>query len=125
MPSELQYDINILNKKLEDTKKDFVEYISDNSYPLGVRWDFFCDAPDFLKNQYSSIHTFKWENTNGEISWYDDFYCDRYATVSMDMVIDSMLDRVDEDTNNYTKESIKELQEEILSKNLGSFINDW
>ena len=119
--AKLTNDICQVTGSINSIKADFAAYIRDKDIPLEERWKFFEKAPNFIKEQDSYIHTFKWEQKHGELVWYDDFYCDRYQVVDMDMIIDSMLDRDEK----YTKEMVEDMKEEILSENLGSFINDW
>lgn len=123
--NEVNYDINIASKAIKVAKAGFAAYIKDSTIPLSERWSFFVASPNYVKEQDTYIHTFKWESTHGGLEWYDNFYCDRYANVTMEQIIDTMYDRVDEANNNWNFINIAELQEEILSKNLGSFVNDW
>ena len=112
-----------------DTARDtklFADFIKCESVSLDERWEVFENAPNSLKNTECYIVHFEWESKYGEISWYDDFYKDKYALVEMVQVVESMTEE-DYQTKapRYTEEQINDMKQEILSRNLGSFTNDW
>jgi len=108
--------IKELNNELEKFKKEFYYYITDTNIPLDERWKAFCEAPISIKNTKGWIEDFNSIN----IDWFHDYHYDRYTTIVLSNVIDSMLEA--EEPN---LELIKVFQEEILTKNLHSFVMDW
>jgi len=108
------------NHTLSVGKANLATYIRDKNISLDDRWKMFCKAPMQMRNTDSYIVTFNWEKKYHEISWYDSFGYDRYATVDMEDVITAMWEN---EENN--EEELKDMKEEILEKNLGSFIYDW
>jgi len=102
-----------------DVKKALETYITDSGIDLDTRWLLFCDAPNSVKNAGTWIVVFYWEQKHGKINWYDDFGYDTYATINMQRVINSMEDQ------EYSLEKINDMKEEILSRNLDSFVNAW
>lgn len=98
-------------------KRDFAEFINDTSVSLEVRWKLFTESPSWLKEAEGWVSNFYWERLYGELNWYDDFGYARYTTVDMHQVVETM-----EESDKYSDVSIKSMKEEILSKNLGSFI---
>ena len=55
-----------------------------------------------------------------EISWYDDFYIERYTTVTAENLVEMM-----HEVKEASDSSINEIKEQILQQNLGSFEYDW
>ena len=108
-------------------KEVFSDYIKDKSVPLEDRWEVFCAAPDdFSIHEGCQYHFDREEDDFGEISWYDDFYYDRHQTVHMESLIDKIQDKVnDRFSPKWNLEVLQNFKEEILSKNLKSFVNDW
>ena len=126
----LRKEIDELAILLTKTKQKFESTIQDQTLSLDRRWEVFSAAPDYLKNQDIYIPTFS-ETMLSEVSWYDDFYCERYSTVKMVDIVRNLEEDFEEKNSeryfrlNPTKEKIVELKEMILSRNLGSFVVDW
>lgn len=121
-------------------KKKFEAIIVDKEIPLNQRWQFFIDAPSALKNQEAWIQHFKvLDRLEKNISWYDEFNTDKYQTVYMADIIHSTEDNIayyveHPKVKPYGKLAkhflddpsiIDEWKEEILSRNLDSFVYDW
>jgi hypothetical protein len=121
-----------------------VAYINDMTVPLSVRWAVFKEMSDDWKVEESWIQHFDAEKLLpcGEISWYDDFYVEKYETVDMvefveERLIEKLFEESDEDypdevygaTIDTLPPEIQTIvdawREEILSKNLASFTYDW
>lgn len=100
--------------------KYFADYIKNESINLDERWAVFKDAPESLKEHDTFVVHFTWEVTHGGISWYDDFYKDKYALVYMVEIVEQM-----EEQENYSVAQVDDMKAEILSKNLSSFEYDW
>lgn len=120
----LKENIAHLERQIKETKAEFSEYIKDKNIPLKERWKLFKKAPDYLKKHESWIMNFDAESLleDGEIVWYDDCYVERYSTVDTTSMIEWFSES---DRKKFTKDFIEALREEILQKNLGSFVNDW
>jgi len=110
--------INV-NHTISVGKAQLATYITDKNISLDDRWNMFCKSPMQMRNQEPYIITFKWENKYKEIQWYEWFSTDRYATIDMETIIEHMFDY------EHSDEQIEDMKEEILEKNLGSFIYDW
>lgn len=121
-----------------------IAYITDMTVPLSVRWAVFKEMPIDWKIEESWIQHFDAGKLlpGGEISWYDDFYTERYETVDMVSFVENALpeylfERVDvgypDEVYGGTVDTLPpEIQtivdawrEEILSKNIASFKFDW
>ena len=118
-------------KKSPNALRDrYVAYIKDTGIPLDERWETFKEAPDDWKEHRLWVQTFDIEKTVGEISWYDDMYIEKYQTVDMvSLVEDTIADEIDDEDDEYdgpwNAETVAAFKEEILAKNLGSFVFDW
>lgn len=126
--------INELNIMIAQAKLEFEHYIVHSDIPLNVRWEAFIAAPECLKNHARYIVHFASlpEQTLG----YDcTVHCKRYETVNVDNLIECLEERFGENEDAaekgvepyYNMEGIDlvKLKEEILQKNLGSFVYDW
>ncbi len=120
----MKEDIEILIEKKNDLKaaasvlkERFETWLKDKSIPVDERWDLWLRAPSEIKNHSSFIEHFKFRGE--EISWYDDFYEQKGATVMLENVIESIAEDEEE------IEPINNLKDQILERNLESFIYDW
>ncbi len=132
--ASLQSDIVGLEWKVKEVKNEFAEFIKDKSIPLDERWEFFKEAPEYLKNKSSYIEHFDAETLleEGEIVWYDEFYIERYQECELVNVISSIEDRINSKDDyphsrgaDYSVEFLEAFKEEILQKNMHSFVHDW
>lgn len=123
----------IAYKNNTDLRDRYVAYISDTSVPLENRWELFCEAPHDFKNHNYWIVNFSAQATIPEcnINW-DDFYFERHETIEMDNFVDEeLLDCLEcliedgELTEDGMASIVTAFKEEILQKNLGSFVFDW
>lgn len=113
-----------LSKALDDLKdhievkrKHFLDFIRNAQIPLNLRWDIYLKHGEMLL----SINTYSFEPDG--IDWnkytlFDDFYCDKYAT----MTVDSMTEQIEQ--NEFEVDWIK-YKESWLQKGIWGFINDW
>lgn len=122
---ELRSGIELLTKGAEVLKEKFAAYVADKTVPLEDRWSLFETAPDALKEHSSWYADFKINNE--EISWYDDYYLDRHQTMdTLDLVSQTEeMTLSDYTTPKYSENVINDLKEQVLAKNLGSFVYDW
>lgn len=113
-------------------REKYQKYIVDKNIPLNDRWAVFKEAPIEWKKTDSCYVTFKVASKlpSREIVWYNDFHKDRYQTVDMVDLVDTIKDNIKwskdkKEWEGWNLELVEELMEEILSKNLDSFIYDW
>jgi len=112
----------IAYKNNTDLKNRYVKFVTDESIPLAERWEVFKEAPGSFKNHQNYIVHFDSEKLmpGGEVSWYDDFYLEKYETMDMFSFVEDRL--VDEDVE---AGIVDAWRQEILRMNLGSFKFDW
>jgi len=109
-----------IQSETDKVTQHFALYIKNEHINLDERWTVFKAAPGSLQVHDTSVCHFAWEQTHGEISWYDDFYKDKYALVNMVEIVEHM-----EEEDKYSIAQVDDMKAEILSKNLGSFEYDW
>lgn len=118
----VQAELNKTEEKISSLKTEILDVLKNKELSLNSRWDFFKKIPMQYLNIGPWVEHFKWEEKYQEISWYDDFYRDRYSVVEMKDIIESM----EEDAEDWHgQEAIDEFKEEILQAGLFSFENDW
>jgi hypothetical protein len=123
--------IYAFNENIDLHKRILEGWITDKSNSLEQRWATWCEAPSCLKNSESDLVSF--ENLPEDFICYDGYYnVDRYQTVCTK----SMIENIEYSYDNFKKFdffgggayrnlNIDALKEEILTKNLGSFVYDW
>ena len=104
---------------LNSYKPNFVEYITNPNVHLDDRWETFLMAPYEFKEHLRSYPNLKLAGDT--ISWYDDFYVEKYQTVEAETLLEWVL----ESENEHSKEVVDSFKEEILKQNMGSFVYDW
>lgn len=116
-------DFIVMSNELKETYRNF---ISDKTVPLEDRWILFKIAPHDWKEHSRWVEYFSFEKLlpEKEINWYDDFGYERCQSVDMYILIEDYFSDFVEDLPN-KEEIITTAKEEILSKNIGSFIFDW
>ncbi len=140
---DLEKQFKATQKKVEKLKaetkktKDAVELIIfDKKLPLDQRWEFWLKVPEDAKNNKGWIEHFRWEQQlpGRRVSWYDEFYIDRHQTVIMEEIVDRVEENIAYAAQNpddvsiretWTQEMLDDFKEEILEKNLYSFVMDW
>jgi hypothetical protein len=128
-----------LNKQLVGTfisDKDSLKarldsYFKDEAQPFEERFEIFKTAPVELCGSDPGIFHPESEKLldSGEVSWFDDFYCERYTEVDMvekfwGKYADDYTDP-DNCPKGYTPEFFEALKRELVSKNIRSFTLDW
>jgi len=122
---------NEIAVKIPELKLLFEKEIVDQTKPLEERWDYWCKAPDALKNEEPYIKRFDSEKLlpDGRIDWYDDFGIERRRVVDLCVFLDEHVLDVwngEEHWADGWNEQIRDaFREEVLAKNLGSFVMDW
>ena len=148
-------EIKALEVRLQAVKGDFEAFIADKSIPLSERWQVWEDAPESLKNTGGWIgdgrlDAFKllMDDPRDAIG-YDGtlMHAERYETVTlagdytMECLVEYLLDRfeitIEDDEFEWGDldaigglhpeigEFLTAYREELLAKNLYSFIYDW
>ena len=134
LPKLIESEIRDVQDRIATLKEDFARVIADTELPLEERWDLFVKAPDFLKEYKGWVEDFK--AFPCEITWYDDFNKERHETVDTVSIVESIVEDVKYSGGDFEKSKLctrlgitpdvlVALKEEILSKNLGSFVYDW
>lgn len=112
--------------------------LKDKGISTTERWDFYKNAPSVYKETTCWIETYeKLELNPNRFSWYDDFNVDRYQTVNMVNIVEKIESRLKDYKEDSRKiqetfmpfvndpNALNELKEEIMEKNIESFVNDW
>lgn len=118
-------EFEALKRSPNELHARYVDYIADQNVPLDDRWAVFCAAPSDWKVHEGYIQHFDAEKLapGGEISWYDDFFIEKYQTVDM---VDWLSDiRYCGNGEDWTDEAINAFKDEVMQLNLGSFKFDW
>lgn len=115
----------------KDYQKEFETYITNKEISLEERFDFWLDAPDILKKQGGWIETYLFNGR--ELCLMDDLYQERHQTVDVhEDIVTEFQGRVDSEHKfdwfhgvPVTQEMVNQLMEDVLEKNVASFIYDW
>lgn len=141
---EFNAEMQSLASRLASMKQEFEAIIVDQSIPLDERWKFWCDAPVNLKNTSRWVEHFECFKLYGErlygrsdyrFNWYSDWNIEKYETVYMQNVLENLEEQracderiADEEFEEYewTDDNVINMFcEEVLQKNLHSFVFDW
>jgi hypothetical protein len=102
-------------------KKKIAEFLADLSNPYGERKEVFLSTPKHLYSQRSRIlHLPEFEKKHGEISWFDDFYAERYTDVDLVGICKSIDDLVD-----WSEEKQEDFIQAVVNNGKHSFRLDW
>lgn len=105
---------------IDDTaarKCAIIRFIQDERNSYEDRLEVYMCTPDHLKNNISYyIRLDDYENKYGEISWYDDFYVERYQVVDLTTLY------LDED---WTEEQKKDFYLNCMKQGVHIFQYDW
>lgn len=135
------YEVNNLITMIENTKHvkpEFEAVIRDKDIDLYNRWALWCKAPSVLKNSDIFIVHFEFEKTLKNFNWFEDFYIERRQTVYLKDIVDNIKQDLVSAAGSinyssdygsvekgWTQELLEGFMEDILSKNLDTFIYDW
>lgn len=141
MTNKLQQYKEVLlksNRNSQELKESYLAIITDKSISLEDRWEIFVTAPNEFKHHDPYIQHFDTIKKNFPyFTLYDEMNIEKEEKVVMTEFIDSFNERMqdqelypdeqDEIGSKLFKEPeiLDQLKEEILAKNLGSFLNDW
>lgn len=135
--TDAEFMIDTVVKNIAITKDIFKEIIIDQKYPLEERWKFWSSAPTFLKEEECYITSFDIEDKNGGIEWFEaPYYKEKNETIELSDFIENIewdIKYSQEKPGNHKagtvdlwpQNSIDEFKEEVLRKNLHSFVLDW
>jgi len=120
--------IDNFNTVRDAISKHISDIIKDETLELDYRWDLFEKASKAsLLPEYRYVqHLPTLEELN--ISWYDDFYKDRYATVDWVSIVESIEDNGPQDyagRKNRFYEALDMIKCEILAAGYSGFVYDW
>jgi hypothetical protein len=121
-------------KKEHNSVKDaFMKLIKNKKIPLEDRWNYWCDAPSFLKD--FSQTSVKFAVLGKHFHWNYDMGYVRYQTIETEDLIDELQISVfnqclETDLAFHCRlfrnqQLLDELKEEILARNLEYFIYNW
>jgi hypothetical protein len=130
---ELKYKINYLADQRIKVKDEFTWYISNKEIPLEERWEFFLNAPEWLKNTTTYIYHFKCleKYTTGKYgneNFYEDeiYQCvDKHETPTVGCILESIDDNKEIEESKFSDQDIIDLKEEFLENNIGAITFDW
>lgn len=123
---QLQAAICFCKEKVKETKSRVEAYLVDTNKPLDERWALYQALPSFLRNHEWVTQDFlvRSDGTFEEIYKFQDF--NRYEIIDVYSFLEDYADEIAEyNDENENCISIIATKERILSKNLGSFENDW
>jgi len=116
--------IEDVSNTLEVFRKDLKEFLTNKDLNLDERWEAYCKACDcgIIHYYYSCYYSHKILDDK-DFNHYDDLCMERYETISF---VD-FIERLSEDDQDYTKEEINIIKEDILQNESSSkgFEYDW
>jgi hypothetical protein len=111
--SQHKKERELLIEKLKD-------YCKDRTIPLEERWELFIESDlGEIDNYYHEPDGINWN----KYTLYDDFNCDKYATIDVKGMLKTCK-KVLVDDENFTFDEVV-FKEYFLNKFLKGFINDW
>lgn len=118
-----------LDAALKEARREMERYITNKSLPLTERWEFFMNAPASLKNHLPSIYTPRsksFESLIAEILESDR----RRSTYDTSDMLEGVAEPFQDNPDTHfwwdeKKYRVADALEEVLAKNLGSFVLDW
>ena len=112
-------------------KAEFQALLVNQDVPLDIRWNLFKRAPAAMvehRSFYVDYSAMEQLNEGHEVSWYDDFYVERYNTVNIVDIVDEMPSNDDKTMGSNAvanPELYAKLKEEVLAKGVRTFVFDW
>lgn len=141
---DLKEMIEALERMRKGTRVYFEEFIQDATIPLDKRWELFLEAPDELSNQSPWVWRFenldqfytpnpaleKWEQDMKKIDFIDElmeaiYYREDTNRESIVNVAEQLDLHIEESEIPLPHEITDVMREELLQKNLKSFVFDW
>lgn len=116
---ELMDRVEQFNYDREHLVGELIDFFKDTSVPLEERWGLFEKSSNLLPEDFYTVYLPEIEKN--DLNYYDDFYYDRYQTVDM---LD-LLEKIEDDSEKFSKINVEALKEQILTSGYGSFKFDW
>jgi hypothetical protein len=112
--------IALFTDDVEVRKLKVREYIMDITNSYEDRYQVWKTTPDHLMSNdawvaYLRVFDKKW----GKISWYDDFYCERYSNVDLRSCAESGFE------NDWPEDQLKDFITECMDNGWHGFYYDW
>lgn len=111
-------------KKFKEMEKDIIEYltkyIKNKSIPVDERWELFKQNSERFPIHTWILHFEELEKN--DIEYYDTFGYERYTTVDICDMIESLDDDFNSDDDDI---DFNKLKEEILQRGYSRFVLDW
>ncbi len=111
-------------------KAQFAETIKDKQIPLEERWKLFEETPLYIKGFEPWVERFIFSGE--QIAFYDDFDVEKGSTVDLHDIVQTLTEQLSHDGHynpiELTEANILDLdalKEDILQRNIGSFVYDW
>jgi hypothetical protein len=128
--TDFKQRVEEITKQIQTIKNEFEQYIADTNISLDERWDLFVKAPMALRNTSGWIERF--EGLPEDFVMYDGYvYAERHQTVDVEHILEVAEDIV-YNTDDCTIDSVTVSQinitafkENVLKRNLYSFVYDW
>jgi len=126
MNLNLACDLELLEgcpEKIETFTAALKRIISpDSGLNVDTRWSYYTKLGSLLLKPHGWVmypeQTLKF--LGSEISWYDNFYTDRGATVWFEYFVEALCDK-----DEYTNEQMNEVMEWCMASGHNGFIYDW
>jgi hypothetical protein len=98
-------------------------YIQDKKIPFEDRKEVWMNTPEHLATEHGwIIHLDKFDKKYGEISWFDDFYCDRRQRVHLPDLLEYSFFETDGKPD---EQKQNDFIKECMEKGIHSFTLDW
>lgn len=112
--------LELFTDDVDIRRKSIQAFIQDSSNSYEDRKEVWANTPKHLTTGDRWIlHLPTYEKKYGEISWFDDFYGERYTIVDLRACVEQLEDR---DTN---EDQIREFITECMDKGIHGFNLDW
>lgn len=109
----------LFNDNIEEHRKAIKEFVMDTSNSYEDRLEIWKTCPDHIApTEPWVLHLRKFDKKYGEISWYDDFYVERYSVFELNAVLDMK-------EGNWPDEKIKDFVDECMDLGYFKFKMDW
>ena len=112
--------LEIISGDVSQQVADIREYVMDRDNSFEDRFQIWINTPEHLQscNNYV-IYLPEFEKKYGEISWYDDFYCEKYETFSLIDIVANI------DEQDWSEDKKRLFIESCLDAGYHSFKYDW
>jgi hypothetical protein len=105
---------------IETRKKKIVEFFQDTNNSYEDRLEVWKNTPSNLQTEHGwVIHLTDFEKKHGEISWYDDFYVERYSIFDLTEATEYS------GAEDWDEEKLKDFYENCMKEGVHTFKMDW